>query len=197
MIIVPPQIPEFKIKKLENWLKVKAIPTNIGESVLIGALACANSNGIVLPHFTREEEIKNIRSMLDINITIMDTKYTAYGNLVLSNDYGAIVDSKLKNGEIKKIADTLGVETIPFEINEHSCVGSLGTVTNKGMLVHPLLNEKKKLREIFKVPMDTGTINRGIPYVATGLIGNIYGAVVGSMTTGMELFMVGHVLDVV
>ncbi len=45
--------------------------------------------------------------------------------------------------------------------------------------------------------MDVGTINCGIPYVATGLLGNKYGAVVGQLTTGPELFIIGQALDVV
>jgi translation initiation factor 6 len=64
--------------------------------VLTGALACANSNGIVLPHSVRGEEVEAIESALDFNIVIMETKKTAYGNLVLANDHGALVDPRLK-----------------------------------------------------------------------------------------------------
>lgn len=199
MLIVPPQVPNSKAKKLEEWLKAKAIRTTIGESVLVGALACANSNGIILPHFAREEEIQAIKSALDINVTVMDTRRTAYGNLVLANDHGAIVDPRLKGKDVKTIADTLGVEVVPAEITGLPHVGSLATATNKGVLVHPLIKEEEQkiLMNIFKVPVDVGTVNCGIPYVATGLIGNKYGAVAGSVTTGPELFIIGHALDVV
>jgi translation initiation factor 6 (eIF-6) len=42
-----------------------------------------------------------------------------------------------------------------------------------------------------------GTINCGIPYVATGLLGNSNGAVAGVLTTGPEMFIIGQALDVV
>jgi len=199
MLIMPPQVPNSKTKKLEEWLKVRAIRTTIGESVLVGALACANSNGIILPHFAREEEIKAIKSALDINIAVMDTRKTAYGNLVLANDHGAIVDPRLKGRDVKTIADTLDVEVIPAEIAGLPYVGSLATTTNKGILAHPLIKEEEQkiLMDMLKVHMDVGTVNCGIPYVATGLIGNKYGAVAGSVTTGPELFIIGHALDVV
>jgi translation initiation factor 6 (eIF-6) len=48
-----------------------------------------------------------------------------------------------------------------------------------------------------KVPVDVGTVNCGVPYVATGLIGNSCGAVAGSLTTGPEMFIIGQALDVV
>ena len=60
MAIVPPVLSKNKAKKLEGWLGVKVTRTMVGESVLIGAFAAANSNGIILPHFTREEEIKAV-----------------------------------------------------------------------------------------------------------------------------------------
>jgi translation initiation factor 6 len=53
------------------------------------------------------------------------------------------------------------------------------------------------MEDIFKVPVDVGTVNCGIPYVATGLVANSNGAVVGLLTTGPEMFIIGHALDVV
>jgi len=199
ILIVPPQVPKTKAQKLGEWLKAKVVITTIGESVLVGALACANSSGIVLPHFMKEEEIAAIKSASNINITVMETKNTAYGNLILANDHGAVVDPRLKKGDVAKIEDTLGVEAVSGEIAGLPYVGSLATATNKGVLVHPLLREEEQkiLKDVLKVPVDVGTVNCGIPYVATGLIGNTFGAVAGFMTTGPEMFIIGHALDLV
>ncbi len=199
MAIVPSQVSETKAKKLEEWLKVKVIRTTIGASVLVGALARANSNGIVLPHFMREEEIQAIESSSNINIAVMETKKTAYGNLILANDHGAIVDPRLKERDMKKIEDVLGVEAVPGEISGLPYVGSLAAATNKGVLTHPLLREEeqKLLKDVLKVHVDVGTVNCGIPYVATGLVGNRHGAVAGYITTGPELFIIGQALDMV
>ena len=199
MVIIPKLVPLKKAERLSEWLKVKLIHTSIGGSVLVGALACANSNGILLPHFVREEEIDAIKSCFEGNITVMERKKTAYGNLVLANDYGAVVDPRFKESEIKEISETLGVEAMPGEIAGLSYVGSLAVATNKGALAHPLLkdSERKLLEEVLKVPVDVTTINCGIPYVGTGLIGNRYAAVAGSLTTGPEIFIIGNALDVV
>ncbi|MEM3458493.1 MAG: translation initiation factor IF-6 [Candidatus Bathyarchaeia archaeon] len=199
IVIVPRIVPLKKAERLREWLKVKLVHTTIGGSILVGSLACANSNGILLPHFIKEEELDTIKSTFDGNITIMETKKTAYGNLVLTNDHGAIVDPRLKTPEIQKISETLGVEVVAGEIAGLPYVGSLGVATNKGVLVHPMLkdSERKLLEEVLKVPVEVGTINCGIPYVGTGLIGNSYAAVAGAMTTGPEMFIIGNALDVV
>ena len=197
--IIPPQVPESKRQKVEEWLKVKVVATTVGKSVITGALACSNSNGVILPPFATEDEIEAIKSASDINVTVMDTKKTAYGNLVLANDKGAVADPRLERGVVNKIADTLGVEVVSNEIAGLPYVGSLATATNKGVLAHPMLKgeERKVLEDVLKVPVDVGTINCGIPYVATGLLGNSYGAVTGLLTTGPEMFIIGQALDVV
>jgi len=199
ILIVPKLVPLKKAERLGEWLKVKLIHTAVGGSVLVGALVCANSNGILLPNFVREEELQVIKFLFEGNITVMETKKTAYGNIVLANDYGAIVDPRLKELEIKQISETLGVEAVPGEIAGLPYVGSLAVATNKGVLAHPLLKdvERKLLDDVLKVPVDVGTINCGIPYVGTGLISNRYTAVAGSLTTGPEMFIIGNALDVV
>ena len=199
IVIIPKMVPLKKAERTAEWLKVKLIHTSIGGSVLAGALACANSNGILLPNSIREEELAVIKSLFKGNITVMETKKTAYGNLVLANDHGAVVDPRFKEPQIKQIAETLGVDVVTGEIAGLPYVGSLAVATNKGVLAHPLLKEaeRKILESVFKVPVDVGTINCGIPYVGTGLIGNSHAAVAGSMTTGPEMFIIGNALDVV
>ena len=197
--IIPPQVPETKRQKVEEWLKVKVVATTVGKSLIPGALACSNSNGVVLPSFATEEEIEAIKSAADINVTVMDTKKTAYGNMVLANDKGAVADPRLEREVVNKIADTLGVEVVANEIAGLPYVGSLATATNKGVLAHPMMkdDERKVLNDVLKVPVDVGTVNCGIPYVATGLLGNSKGAVTGLLTTGPEMFIIGQALDVV
>ena len=199
IVVIPRMVPKEKAQELADWLKVKLIYTSIGGSVLGGALVCANSNGMLLPNYIREEELTQIKTAFEGNITIMETKKTAYGNLVLANDKGAVVDPRFKQNEIKKISDALGVEVVPTEIAGLPYVGSLATATNKGLLAHPLLKdeERKILENVFKVPVDLGTVNCGIPYVGTGLLANSHAAVAGSMTTGPEMFIIGSALDVV
>ena len=200
MAILPLQTPETKAHKIEEWLGVKVARTTIGGSLVVGALVSANSNGVLLPHSIREEELDIIKAASEnSNLSIMETRRTAYGNMVLANDYGAIVDPRLSPATIEKIEDTLGVEAATGEIAGLPYVGSLALATNKGVLAHPLIKEEEQrlLGDLLKVPVDLGSVNCGIPYVATGLIGNSSNVVAGFMTTGPEMFIMGQALDVV
>lgn len=199
ILIAPGSVPIKKAERLSEWLKVKLVHSSIGGSILVGALACANSNGILLPSFVKEEEVEAIQRCFKGNITVMETRKTAYGNLVLANDHGAIVDPRFKTPEIQKISETLCVEVVRGEIADLPYVGSLAVATNKGVLAHPLLkdSERQVLEQVLKVPVDVGTINCGIPYVGTGLIANSHAAIAGLLTTGPEIFIIGNALDVV
>jgi len=197
-LIVPNQVPETKVKKLENWFDTKVVKTNIGGSVLLGSLICANSNGLVVPKHIWSEEVTSLKSLGDVNISVAQTKLTAYGNLVAANDYGAIADPRLKNEDLKMVSDTLGVEVVQGEIAGLPYVGSLTIATNRGVMTHPLIKheEESLLKQVLKVPVGVGTVNCGIPYISTGIIGNSKVVVAGLDTTGPELFMIGQALGV-
>ena len=199
IVLIPRIVPQQKAQEFADWLNVKLAYTFINGSVLAGSLVCANSTGMLVSNGIREEELAALKLVFEGNITVMDSKKTAYGNLILASDKGAVVDPRFKEAEIKKISKALGVEAVPSEIAGLPYVGSLAVATNKGILAHPLLKdeERKTLETIFKVPIDVGTINCGVPYVGTGLIANSHAAVAGSMTTGPEMFIIGNALDVV
>jgi translation initiation factor 6 len=199
MVLIPRMVPQQKAQEFADWLNVKLAYTSINGSVLAGSLVSANSTGMLVSNGIREEELAALKLVFEGNITVMDSKKTAYGNLILVNDKGAVVDPRFKEAEIKKISKALGVEAIPSEIAGLPYVGSLAVATNKGVLAHPLLKdeERKTLETVFKVPIDVGTVNCGVPYVGTGLIANTHAAVAGSMTTGPEMFIIGNALDVV
>jgi translation initiation factor 6 len=198
--LVPPQFSEAKVRRLEECLKVRAARTLVGDSVLIGALANANSKGLILPSFTKDEEIQIMKSVFpDLYISVMETRRTAYGNMVLANDYGAVADPRLKDQDMKNLSDSLGVEVVPGEIAGLPYVGSLAIATNKGVLAHPMIKEEEQqlLKAVLKVPVEVGTVNCGVPYVGSGVIGNSHGALVGFVTTGPELFIIENALDLV
>jgi len=116
----------------------------------------------------------------------LSTKYTALGNMIVANDNAAIISENIR--EDKRICDTLDVEVIAKDISGHQEVGTRLVATNKGYIAAADAQEElTELEHILKVPGQTGTVNRGIPYVKSGLIANSKGYITGSLTTGIEL----------
>jgi translation initiation factor 6 len=192
--LIPLGVNKNKINKIKSILKGDVILTNIGGSRLIGVLAAANSNGVLLPYFAEDEEIKAIKSIIDLNVERVMSKRTALGNLILVNDFGALVDADLikEKDVVKKIEDVFDVEPVQGKIADLRFVGSLAVSNNKGTLTHPLVKEDEMvlLKEVLKVNVDVGTVNFGVPFVASGLVVNENGALIGNLTTGPEIVMI-------
>lgn len=197
--IVPAGVSNLKVARLESCLKGKVICASIDGTNLIGVLAVANSNGVALPYFTSDEEIKAIKSVCNGNVERIECRSNALGNLVLANDKGAIIGETLMREKeaVEKIRDVLGVELVQGTIAGLPYVGSLAVVTNKGGLIHPMSSneELEVLREVLKIPVDVGTINGGVPFVSSGILANDNGVVIGSLTTGPEILMISNILN--
>lgn len=198
-VLAPSNIPLKIIKIIEETLKVKTVQINLCNSALLGVLTVGNSNGILVPYYTPQDEIEYLKrelKELGVNIEIFPSKITALGNIVLTNDYASIVSPDLSREEIKVIRDVLNVEVEKFTIAGYKVVGSVGVASNKGCIVHPMATEEelKNISEILKVKVDVGTVNAGFPVVGVGIVANSNGILVGSTSTGPEIAHIERVL---
>ena len=89
--LFPQGIPQRKLDRFSSILKVKVLSFDIAQSKLIGVLMAANSKGIIVPHYTTEEEIKFLRENLKVEVERLKSKYTSVGNLILVNDKGCLL----------------------------------------------------------------------------------------------------------
>ena len=174
------------------------------KSRIIGTLATGNSNAIILPWYVWDAEIERIKKALseygiDMEVVPFRSKYTALGNLILTNDKAALVSAKFSRKEAQEIGEILGVEVERGVIAGLHAVGSAGVVTNKGGLVHPETSDEELewLSDLFKVDVYVGTANMGVPYVGTCMLANSNGVVVGHLTTGPEIVKIEEALGFV
>ncbi len=177
-------------------LGVPILKTSIYGTGLIGMFCAGNSNGLLLPYFVSDIEIKKIKeflSGLDVRIARIDDLYTAIGNLVACNDKAAVVSPKLS--DTKVIKDTLDTEIIKTKIAGHEEVGACCVVTNRGMLLHPDAEfQLDELKKTLGVNGAVGTVNLGVPFVKSGVIANSHGYITGRRTTGIELGTIDEAL---
>lgn len=199
LCLVPPQLKPRQRRLIEEVLEVRVVPTTIAGSMLLSPLAAGNSNGLLFSNLVLEEELEAVKRLAgDVNIAVVEGKYTAIGNLVLANDRAALVSDILPRRVVKQIQDVLGVEAVAGRIAGRSYVGSLAVITNIGglLFVESSEEEEKKLSQLFKVDLIPGTVNNGVKFVRSGIIANSRGAIVGSMTTGPELMTISRALGV-
>ncbi len=200
--IVPKGVDKKVMDVVAETLNVDVIEARVSDLSIIGVMIAGNNNGLILPRIIKESEIYDLKRALakyDINIAVVESKYTAIGNLVLANDNAAIVYPGFEEDVLDTIKETLGVETIVKKyIAGIPVVGSVGVVTNKGGILHPGTSDSEldELEKIFKVPLMTGTVNFGVVFLRSGLVANTHGVLVGENTTGPEIVRIQEALRV-
>jgi translation initiation factor 6 len=193
--ITPPNVLDAMVDLITECLGVPVIKTPISGSNLTGALTCGNSNGFVVSKYTFDNELERIREE-GIEVERIPDKLTAVGNILLANDFGALVHPLISDKAVEVISDVLDVEVERGSIANFKITGSVATATNKGVLVHPAASEDEleSIETLFKTHADVGTVNNGTQLVGACAVANSNGVMVGLNTTGPELARIEEAL---
>ena len=193
--IVPYNLLDEKADIIKEALDVDVVKSSISGCSLIGSLAVANSNGMVVSPHVLDREIKQFED-LGINVATVPGQYTALGNIVAANDKGAIVSPFLSKEAINIIEETLDVNVESTSMVGSDIIGSMIQVTNKGFLIssNAVQSEISFAQEVFGVEGNIGTVGRGISLVGACSIANSKGAIVAKDSTGPEMARVEEAL---
>jgi translation initiation factor 6 len=193
-LLVPETVPLEKVKGIAKCLNVEPIAFNLTGYLLNGVMMVCNSHGILLPHFAFPEDINRLSSLLEgkLVVDVLPAKETSLGNIILTNNKGAIVHPGLSPVALQIIKDVLNVEVERGRIAGLPIVGSLAVANDKGVITHPNLSEEEKelIKSVLRGSVDVGTVNGGVPYVRSGMVVNDKGVVVGNSTTGPEMLLI-------
>ncbi|MHA1626433.1 MAG: translation initiation factor IF-6 [Candidatus Asgardarchaeia archaeon] len=196
--LVPDTLSKNDIEAVEEALGVPVHVVSVGGSMLIGVFLCANSNGVIMPYFSTDREVKKIEEEVGVNVYRMKSQFTSFGNLILVNDRFAVCSPSIEKELLPEIGETLGVKVEQRKIASMDLVGTTTVATNRGGLTHPMTSDEdmKWLESVLKVPIQRGTVNLGSPYIGIGLVANSRGALVGFQTTGPEIIRISEALRI-
>ena len=90
-ILLPMGFAKTKAEKLSQMLEVETIFTSVANTRLLGSLLVMNNKGILLPKTAYENEFDFLKNETDLEIGVLDSKFTALGNVICANDKGAVV----------------------------------------------------------------------------------------------------------
>ena len=182
---------ESKAEKLAKYLDVDYHCISVANTRLIGILSVMNNKGILLPKTAFQNEFDFLKKETGLEVGVLDSKFTALGNVMCANDKGAIVSPWLSEEDCQTIRDVLGVEVIQKKIAGFNQIGSVMVANNSGAVIHPEANEEdmKTFANVLGVKIEHSSINNGVPYVSSGILANNNSIVVGSLTTGPEIMM--------
>jgi translation initiation factor 6 len=195
IIIMPFGFAETKTAKLMQYLQVEGkVYVSIAGTRLIGPMTVMNNNGILVPSIASDEEIQILRRASGLNVERLKSKFTAIGNLISTNDNGALISPLFNNEVDQQVQDVLGVPINSMTVGGFIQTGSMVVATNTGAAIHPKTTEEesKVISESLQVEVEPVTVNGGIPFLSSGIIANSKSVVVGSLTSGPELIMLSR-----
>jgi len=172
---------------VEEALGVSSILTTVAGSFVVGSLVAMNSNCAVVSGLAEQAEIEAISSK--IKVYVLHSKYNAAGNNILMNDFGAVVNPKIDDRNLKLMEDALGVRCVRSYVAGMDTVGSACKATNKGAVCHPRTSDEELeiIAETLNVDAKRTTLNHGSGLLGPCLLANSKGAVIGDITTPIEM----------
>ena len=190
--LIPKGVTSQAKQKIKDVLNVEVIEAQVAGTPLLGVFLVCSDNLVLAPGIMRDEEIDELKQ-LGLKITIVETRHTALGNVVLHNNKAALLSTELSEDEVKSVVNSLGIGKFKVgKIANMTAVGSAAVVTDKGAVVHPDASDEELrfISEFFDVNADIATVNFGVAFIKTGLVANNYGALVGERTTGPEIMRI-------
>lgn len=197
-VFIPNGFAATKAKNLAEYLKTEYIFTSIANTRLLGPLMVLNNKGILLPRNCHEEELAHLKKSTGLTVEILDTKHTAIGNLICTNDKGAIMSPLIPSEYVKQVEDVLGVNVIRKRVAGYHQAGAMAVANVHGGIIHPATEEEdiKILSNVMNVELEPCTINGGSPFLSSGILVNNNSIVVGKLTNGPELVMLTRAFKV-
>ncbi len=189
--LVPPGVSRGVVKTIEDTLDVECIETTIAGSRINGVFVAGNDKILFIPPIARDEEIQSLKDQIGdtLEITVLETKNTALGNLIVINNKAAIVSPSLEETTVQKIKEKTGLPIIKKSFLGIPTVGSMMVVNDHTGLAHPLIpeNELEEAGRELGIEIGPATVNEGVGFVKTGVLLNNNGVIVGEDTTGPEI----------
>ncbi len=192
--LVPHGLAMTKRDKINELLHVQTIPSSVAGSRLLGPLAAINSHGMIISRLSDDEEVRQLVASTGLNVLKLESRFTSVGNLISANDHGAIISDVFSEESANEVERVLEVPVKRMRIGSFIQVGAMIAATNSGILVHPAASESEinVIREIMGFEPEPATVNGGVPFVSSGLVGNSAVVLVGAQTRGSELIILGR-----
>ncbi len=190
LLVAAPSLSQEARDNFERELTVRSASLLIGSSSVVGSLVAGNSNGFVVASSASRSEIAQLKGSANgLKVRRLPGRINAAGNVILANDNAALINPSLIARAERVIEETLRVDVRRGTVASLKTVGMAACATNNGILAHPKATEGELsvLDDVFRTPVNIGTINYGSPLVGSSLLANTKGYVAGLETTGIEL----------
>lgn len=194
--LVGPKISEIKKKEIEKTLKVPVYNLTVLGTELIGVFLTGNNEFLMAPemHDFEKKEFEKICAKHDVKLIVLNEIQNTFGNNICVGDGEILINPDY----LKKFEDDVkkktGFKTIKIKNDEFKAVGSTCRFLNGKYFISQQYKEAEVKTIIDKIG-GVGTINSGSNFISSGVVGNSFGVIIGSMSSTVEIQAIVENLD--
>ncbi len=194
--ILGKQVDEKKRKEIENVLEVPLYTTQVLGTDLLGIFLSGNNEILLTPKLYDHElkTLQEICSKHDVKLIEIEDKLNTLGNNMCLGDSEIIINSNYSKQFKEHIKKATKLKIIELNHPEFSSAGAVCTFSKGKYYVSQELNEEL-VKDFLDKIAGVGSINSGSPFVASGIVANSNGVLLGSLSSTIEIQEVVENLD--
>jgi translation initiation factor 6 (eIF-6) len=174
-------------KKLD--LDINSFQLTLYQSEMIGLYCILGKDYFLYPSSVYDQEKEQIKNLKEYNIDVFEIKSSRNAlanNIHISSKI--LINPNMEKKIKKQLEDIFGKEVIDTKIGNYSVVGSIIFENANGFIVNYNIQDEELeyLKSILNKNGYKGSLNQGIGYIKSSIIGNKDVIVIGYKTTGIE-----------
>lgn len=194
--LVGKSITDSKKKEIEKILEVPVYKISILETELVGIFVTGDNDFLIIPNIEDKERqiLDDICSKHDMKLVICNHRLNTIGNNICLGDKVILVNPDYPDSVVKELSKSTKYKVHKIDSVEFKAIGSVCVFANNKFFVSQEF-EEAELKVILKQIGGVGTINSGSNFIASGVVCNSNGLILGSGSSTIEIQNVVESLD--
>ena len=186
--IIGQEVKSDKLKEIEKVLNVPVYRATVLGTELIGVFVSGNDEYLLLPQmYDYEMKIfEKICKEHSVKLVSLTDIQNTYGNNICFGKEEVLINANYSTKFKKDLEKETKLKPIQIKIVDYENVGALAIYKNGKYFLSNEIGEKDA-KEFVKKVAGIGTINSGSNYIASGVVANSNGIIIGSMSTSVEI----------
>lgn len=196
LCILGKKVSKEKKAEIEKVLGVPVYIATALETELLGIFLTGDDHYLVIPQlFDYEKKLfQEICKENGMELIELDFRLNTLGNNICFGDEIILINPEYPNSVLKKLEKKTGYPVTKIDNDDFKAIGSVCLYANGNYFISQEF-EEEQVESILDEIGGVGTINSGSNYIASGVVGNNQGVILGSASSTVEIQNVVEGLD--